>query len=458
MRSVSIFSLLRFALAFVGAVAVAQAKLPVTGQNFAIGLTIDSLKTATRYGARQAPDGRQFVILATRWENRIDPKFATERGVATAYTVPDLSQHLFLAIDGVSVATLLPATDDGTGRKSLGSITLSKPGAKTLGDVVFEAPAGPFTSADLRFLDDTTGYIALALAEPTPAPKPQLPLQKNQVVEMGIWSFTDEPKSPAPPAGFRRITVDLRARSLWTMEGEAPAYDPNATGSVTRVHLLDWSEARNYIHVLADGEYAYPVEESSAFLASPRFIPEFFSGGQLTFFVPADATSLDLLCEMPHASAPGSGTLDLAPMAFPLRALGAPAKAADKSPLLTIKDEMFSIAVLSARKTDAFHGESAGEDKQLIVLDVRVKNEGASGEFFVPRDQLSMLNADESEVGVDDDATAKGPHRPESQVHFPPGASRRFEVVFRIDKSVTRPRLSFRGGSFQQAYELKLSP
>ena len=133
-------------------------------------------------------------------------------------------------------------------------------------------------------------------------------------------------------------------------------------------------------------------------------------------------------------------------------------KAPDKSPLLTIKDDMFEISVLGARKANAFNGEPAGDDKQVIVLDVRVKNEGRSGEFFVPRDQLSMLNADEGEVGIDDEATAKGTHRPESQVHFPPGAIRRFEVVFRIDKTVTTPRLSFRGGSFQQTYELKLSP
>ena len=434
---------------------VVTAQLPATGQNSALRLSVESAKTSPTYGTAHASVGRQFAILSTRWENRIDPKIAADRGLATAYAVPDLAQHLILGIDGVFVGELQAKLDDGTGRKALHEISLAKPGAKTVGDVVYEIPDGPFKSLDLRFLDDTTGYISLALAGATPTPKPAFPLQKNQVLELGIWSFDETAKSPAPPVGFKTLTLDLRGRSTWTTSGEAPAYDVNASASTTRLNLLDWPDAWTYIHVIADGEYAYPPEESSSFAKAPHFVPEFFNGGRLVFYVPADAKSLSLLCEMPHAATPDGGTLDLPPMEFPLR--GSAASGKESAPVVTINDEMFVVRIMSARKATNFAGEPAGEGKQFIVVQVQVKNGGAGGEFFVPHDQLLMLDADESEIAYND-VTARGLHRPEAQIHFPPGATRRFEVVYRIDRSITTPRLSFHGGNFQQSYELRLSP
>ena len=292
------------------------------------------------------------------------------------------------------------------------------------------------------------------LAGAAPEPKPLLPVQKNAVVELAVFGFSDPEKGAAVPAGFRAVAVDLRGRSVWTVEGEAAQYDPQAQpdAKVNRVNLLDWPELTKYVHVIADGCYVYPPESGSV-PDAPRLIPEFFTGWRLVFLVPAAAKSLELLCEMPHA-ATAEGTLDLPPMHFPLA--GGATAAEPLKGSLEIKDEMFTVA-LAARHAETFAGQSPGEGRRFILLDVEVTNHGETGEFFQPHDQLTLLDADGNEVPYDD-VTAAGVHRPEENVHVPPGAHRRFTVVYRIDAAIAHLRLSYRGGTFQQAYDLTLAP
>lgn len=428
---------------------------PASTENHACRLTVMAMKLLAACGVESAPAGRQFVVLGTQWENCIDPKLAEDRGLAPGYGVDNLAQHLYLVINGSALGVLRPGIDNGSGRKSLGSFVLAKTGDKVAGDVVFEIPSGAITSADLRFYDDTAGDMSLALAGPAPAPKPRWPPQKNAVGEFAVFGFADPAPGIEAPAGFRAVAVDLRARSVWLSDKDAPAYDsamqPGTT--VKRVNLLDWTEARTYLRVLAGGDYAYPPVEGGPLPDTPRFVPEFFTGGTVTFFVPRDARSLELICEMPHA-ATDDDTLDLPPLRFPL-AGKSPANGGPDGPL-NIKDEMFAVTV-AARRDTSFTGEAAGDGKQFVVLDVGVANQGDTGQFFQPKEQLFLVEADGSELAIDD-ATARGLHRPGGMVHLPPHAHRRFEVVFRLDATVAKPQLSFHGGEFQKTFDLQLSP
>jgi len=426
-----------------------------TAQNFAAAITINSVELRPAYGGERAGRDRQFAVLSTTWVNRIDPQLAEARGLAPGYGVDDLAQHLFLVVDGRMLGVLRPGLA-GAGRASLGSVMLPKPGAKVDGDVVFEIPAAAPASLDLRFYDDIAGDMAASLRGPAPAVRPLLPPQRNAVGEFAVFGFEDPAAGAAAPPGFRAVAVELRARSTWTNKKEAPGYDAarEPGTQIDRVNLLDWPEVRTYLHVLADGVHACALADDAAVPDLMRFIPEFFTGRRMVFLVPADAKSLELFCAMPHA-ATDDGTLDLAPLRFPLTA-----KVEPRPPLATglaIQDEMFRLRI-AARRTASFAGEPAGDDKVFVVLDVEVVNSGRTGEFFQPPEQLALVDADGSDVAADA-ITSRGSRRPEGdKVHLPAGERRRFELAYRVDARLAPVKLSFHGGEFAQTYDLPVAP
>lgn len=424
--------------------------------NFAARLTIDDIRIAPTYGLNHAASGKQFVILAAKWEDIIDAKLAGERELPLAYGIPELGQHLYLVVDGGELGLLHGDWEDGAGRKSFSGLTLAKPGDAVAGDLVFEIRAGAGKSLCLRFYDDTAGDIAMTLRGVPPETKPLVPVQKNAVSEFAVFEVSDLGGKNVP-AGFRAVQVDLRARSVWRHEVQAVGFEPaHPPGeNVSRPNLLNWTEVPKYLHVLAEGDYAYPPVGDGV-PESAWFIPEFFTGFRAVFFVPADARALRLVCAMPHA-ATDTETLNLAPMTFALPPTPAamsirsivPSK---EKPLVTIQDDMFGVSLTKLALTGRFAGADAGEGQQFLVLNFSVQNSGKTGEFFQPAEQLFAIGVDGSEIPIDD-ATAQGPHRPESQIHFPAGARRQFEVVFRIPKN-TPLKLSYHGGDFQKIYDL----
>ena len=108
---------------------------PVQAANPAFNLKNNAVTAAPTYGSARAPAGAQFVILNVEWENRIDPKLATERGLATTYLIEDLAKHLYLVMDGQWLGVLRGKLPGPAQKLSLDSLLLSKPGAKVAGDL-----------------------------------------------------------------------------------------------------------------------------------------------------------------------------------------------------------------------------------------------------------------------------------------------------------------------------------
>ncbi|HEY9154555.1 MAG TPA: hypothetical protein VIM69_05455 [Opitutaceae bacterium] len=431
----------------------------VRAHNFAAELTVSEVRIAQSYGSNRASAGKQFVILAATWEDIIDPKLAGERDLPLAYGVPELGQHLYLIVDGKELGALRGDWSDGGSRKSFSGLTLTKPGDKAQGDLVFEIGAGPATDLALRFYDDTAGDFGAHVRGVSPDSQPILPIQKNAVSEFGVFEVKDSVPCKDLPPGFRAVEVDLRARSVWKHDVAATGFDPahQAGENVSRPNLLDWTEPPKYLHVLTEGDYAYPATGDSV-PDSVRFIPEFFTGFHAKFFIPTAAQTLRLICAMPHA-ATDAETLDLAPLVFDLPTKQKSDRTSivpDGNPLLSIQDEMFSVDLTNVSSAKKFAGVSVGDDQQFLVLDFSVRNNGKTGEFFQPVEQLFAVAADGTEIGVDD-VTWQGTHRPETQIHFPAGAHRQFEVVFRVPKDGAT-KLSFHGGEFQKTYDLPALP
>jgi hypothetical protein len=429
----------------------AAAGLPATAENGTLRLTVAAVRAAPKYGDTEAPAGRQWFVVSSRWENKIDAKRAAERDLAAAVDVGGLAAHLYLVVDGASLGRLQGGMEDAQGRPVIDAVQLAQPGAARTGDLVFDIPAGAPTSVELRYYEDFAGNMALSLVGTPPAAKAPVAIVRNPVGEFALFGVADPAPGVAAPPGSRAVTVELRARSVWKTVGPAPAYDFSQPVGATSEHinLLDWPGARSSFVVISDGEYACAAEPAGTLPDDARFLPEFFTGGSLVFFVPAAAQSLELVGTLGHA-ATEAGTLDFPPVKLPVRG-AAKAKPAVWTMPLKLTDEMFRVAV-GARCVASFAGEAAGEGQVFVVLDVGVENTGGGDEYFQPVEQLQLVDAEGGLITCDE-VTARGPHRPMNQLYVPAGARRRFELVFRVATGASL-KLNFRGGSFEAQHAL----
>lgn len=434
-----------------GAVALAAAEFPVSAENGALRLTVESVRSAATYSGSAAPEGRQWFVAGCRWRNRIDAKLAAERGAATAMAVGDLAKHLYLVVDGARLGTLRPGGGE-RGRRALGEVVLTSPGSALIGDLVFEIPAGGWTGAELRFYDDIAGHFVLVLGESAGPGEPPGAVVRNEVGEFGLFRVDDPVEAPAGaavPDGCRVVSVELRARSIWKTRGPAPEYDfaAPAGAEVERTNLLDWPGTSQSFVLLADGEYASsPLGGTLPEVA--RFLPDVFTGGTLLFAVPRSARTLELVGTLGHA-ATEAGAVDFAPVRLAVSG-GRPQPAAWAMPL-RLSDEMFRVAV-GARRERRFAGEPADEGQEFLVLDVGVENTGAGGEYFQPAEQLQLIGDDATSVACDE-ATWRSARRPQGALYVPAGERRRFELAFRVAAGAA-PKLVFRGGSCETQHEL----
>jgi hypothetical protein len=435
----------------------------IEGQNRAAVLSVSSLSLVKEYGGIKAPAGRRLLVVQTHWRNILTPQIIRDKKVPVVYKIPKLSDHLYCVADG---ARILPAaqTAGGPGLLSWGELSLPQMGATADGRLLFDVSAqSPPKRIVLRFYDFAHGPITLPLVIPpgqavaANPPKPDRPLQKNDLLEMGVYQFhkTDQLNGQAAPAGMTFVTFDLRARSLFTTMADATAYDPKAKPGqkIALGTVADWKDARRYQQLLADGQYAYGPLDASTLSPLPRFLPDLMTGGQLAFLVPAKATSLELLCGFPNAALPDGTVVHPKPLRFVLEGSPPSAPPAEK-PIASVKDDVFDVAVVSQRRTPELVGQKAGDGKVFLTLDMQVQNNGQKGEFFQPDKQLKYAAQDGSQ-SPPDAITKQLPHPPIHPLWIPPGEARTFEVAYRIAANQTKPRLAYGGVSRAKVLDLQ---
>jgi hypothetical protein len=434
----------------------------IQGQNRAAVLSVSSVSLLDQYGAVKAPPGRRLLVVGTHWRNILTPQIIRDKKVPVVYKIPKLSDHLYCVADGVRI---LPAqTAGGPGLLSWGELSLPQIGSTADGRLLFDVSAqSPPKRVVLRFYDFAHGPITLPLVIPpgetvaAPQPRPDRPLQKNDLLEMGIYQFhkTGQLNGRSAPAGMTFITFDLRARSLYTTLADATAYDPKAKPGqmIALGTVADWKDARRYQQVVADGEYAYGPLDGSTLSPLPRFLPDLMTGGQLAFLVPAKTTSLELLCGFPNAKLPDGTVVHPKPLRFVLEGSPSPLPLAQK-PIASVKDDVFDVAVLSQQSTADLAGKKAGDGKIFLTLGVQVNNSGQKGEFFQPQKQLNYAAQDGSQ-SPPDVITTQLPHPPIDPLWIPPGETRAFEVAYRIAADQTRPRLAYGGVSLAKVLDLQ---
>ncbi|MBN2492536.1 MAG: VWA domain-containing protein [Planctomycetes bacterium] len=419
--------------------------LSARATNRATSLALRSVALLDGFGGETAPEGHRFLVVATRWENRLTPQVAREQLVPVAYRIPNLSDHLYAVADG---RTLLRQADVPglAGTLRWGELTLPLPGSTAEGRLLFLVSKDqPLAALELRFYDFAHGPMVLPivrLPEP-PAAAPVLCRARNEVLEMAVH----DRQSTAQPDGTVLVSIELRARSLLTIEGDATAFDPKARPG-TRLQIgtvADWTDWRRHTQLLVDGEYAHapldPVELGDA----PRFLPDVTTGAVLRFRVPAAHRTEKLVCGMPNARLPGGEVIRPRPivLAWEPADAGAPARPA----ALSIEDDVFVVVVTGQRLGAAYGLPHA------LALDITVTNRGAEPETFQPLAQLACVDSRGDKHGLEETAALAG-HPPLAALWIPPGERRSFEAVFALPAGEKTPRLGYRGVSMAQVYDL----
>ena len=387
-----------------------------------------------------------------------------DQKVPTEYQIPNLADHLYVVVDGSRLARIHPQANGQPGHVPVTDFKLPKIGATITGNVLFAMPPVQPKSLELRFYDYAHGHFVIPLlggAEATAAAARAKPLSaplKNEVVEIAPFAFdkSDAVGDRKAPGGMTFVTVDLRARSTFTVDADASAFDPKARpGQKTKVgHVADWKESRRYLQLVADGEYAYMPEPQTELEEEPRFLPDVMTGGKVVFLAPADAKSLELRCDFPNAKASTGGAV-FRPKGLTLALEGKRPVLSNEKPVASVDDDVYRVQVLRQTQAAEFAAEAAPAGKKFLVLDVTVINRGGrDGQFFQTAQQLKYA-AETGEQLPLSPLTFQGTHRPAELIWIPPTERRSFQAVFEVGAGEKRPRLAFTGVSKAEVLTLK---
>lgn len=433
--------------------------------NRAAHLRVDSVRVASTYGPVKSAGGARLIVLGTQWENLIPLTVIYQKKVPTEYQIPNLADHCYLLVNGRRVARIHPKADELAGHVPVKGFKLPEIGSRENGNLVYELLSPePIKTLELRYYDYAHGHMSARLVGTAEAfaangnVKPLSPPLKNEVVEAGVFTLDRAPElnNAKAPAGMTYVVADLRARSTFTVDADATAFDPKARpGTKTKVgHVADWKESRKYLQLVVDGEYGYLPEPQSELEEEPRFLPDVMTGGKVVFLAPADAKSLELRCDFPNAKASTGGAV-FRPKGITLALEGKRATLPQRTAIASVDDDVYRIQIVSQAAAAEFAGRAAAEGKKFLVLDVTVfNNSGRSGEFFQTVQQLKYASETGEQLAMSP-ATFAGMRRPSELIWIPPSERRTFQAAFEIPAGETRPRLAFTGVSKAQVLNLK---
>jgi hypothetical protein len=425
-------------------------------QNRAVMAGVTNASLLPAYGDSAAGAGKAFLVISTSWENIIPLTLVQRNRVPTAYSIPNLADHLYLIMDGKTLVQLMPRADDLPGHVPVRNFMLPGIGARIRGNLAFEIPAQALRGVQLRFYDFAHGNFSLALTKPQGAEaKPTAAAVGSEVLEIASFGVRKDKELAGKLAqeGTTFVTVDLRARSLVMLDADSTAFDPKAKpGSKIKMGTVaDWKDSRKYLQLVVDGEYGYAPLEQTTLPQQPRFLPDLMTGGDVIFLAPESYTSLEVRCDFPNASILGRGVVR--PKGVTVAVEGTRPQSPVRSPVASIKDDVFEVSVIGQKTSTAFAGQGASAGYQYLLLTVNVRNTGNKGDFFQPRRQVKHVAENGSQLEIDP-ATLKGPHAPPELLWVPEGEQRTFEAVFKIPAKETKPRLAYSGVSLARVLAL----
>lgn len=418
------------------------------GANRAAALEIVDARVQDRYGELRAGAGAELLVLEVAFENIIPLTLVRDLEVSTEYRFNDLADHAYVVVNGSRLARLVPGAEEAPGHLAVRPFRIERPGERVRGNLVFELPVEEVHTLEFRLYDDAHGRVQVPLrsGDPVAQLEPLVPLAVNEIVELGVYGLelSDVLDGRAAPEGMRFAVVELLARSMFTFEADATAFDPHAQAGERTVvgTVADWLEAHHYLHLVADGVHAYaPDAQGTTLPADPRFLPDVMTGGRVVFTVPADTTSLTLRADFPNARLPDRSVIR--PEAIELALVGATPAPAERTALWSVRDDTLEVSINAMRVEETFAGVAAGE-RRFVVLEVAVHNLGQRPEWFQTAEQLRYVDAS-GRQSAPHEATFEGRYRPTEHVWVPEAQTRVFEVAYLVPASERQPRLAYRG-------------
>jgi hypothetical protein len=375
-------------------------------------LTVPRFRVAAALGAQQAAAHHAYLTVSTEWKNT----------GPVQYLVAQLTDHLFLLINGDHSARLSDATSAAPHPLPMDQLVLATTGAVVAGDSVFEIPDHGVTSLELLFIDTDQGDLHVPLfGHAPPAPRPIAGPSSNGLIEAAILSLRELAALGAAhaAAGQTYAVVEIGMRAL--SPGNLVRFDP------TRYSVL----------ADADG-YRYRVISLEAlddeFDATTQLLPLVPSRGTLAFLIPNPHSALTLAIDLPEYRA----------MALAVPNSG-PAQSHIGKPLVSFEDpDTLTLQVLGASRVASVGKQSPAAGKDYFVLDLLLVSKADQGIEFQTLEQLFLLDGN-NEIGVDADALEGLPHGMTEGSVIAAHGQARYQVIFQVPKSALHFRLRYRG-------------
>jgi len=395
-----------------GDYSTAEAGAGASATNRQAKLTVPRFRVSTNLGAQRAPAHRAYLTVSTEWRNIGSVK----------YLVPQVTDHLFLVIDGDRQAVLSDANRAAPHPLALDQLLVPATSAVVAGDAVFEIPNRGVTSLELYFIDTDQGDMHVPLfGRAPPEERPIAGPTSNGLIETAILGLQQVASvgSLQAPAGQTYAMIDIRMRAL--SPGNLVRFDP------TMYSVLGDADGYSY-HVI-------PVEGlDDEFTAATQLLPLIPSRGTLAYLVPVTHSALTLAINLPGYKA----------VSLALPNSGVPAARIGK-PLVSYEDPgTLALSVLGLSRASSIGSHSAAAGKDYLILDVLLLSKVDDGIELQTAEQLLLLDGPDA-IAVDPDALEALPHGLKEGSVIPAHGQARFQVAYQVPATKAHFSLRYRG-------------